>query len=269
MSQTLTKNPFDLTEAVNNLVTEDDEPVDNLLSGKQQRLLTEPLYSFWTPPQEEGQSAQRRPFWASANVGIFPSLYQPPLVPDIFLSLDVAVPEDMGKKSNRSYFYWEYGKAPEVVIEIVSNRKGGELSSKLRDYARIGVTYYVVYDPLGELSDEELQVFVLRDGRYELMREHYLPLVGLGLTLWQGMYEGITGRWLRWCDRDGNVIPTGEERAAREAERAAREAERAAREAAARQEAEARLRAEIEARQQAEAEVARLREELARLRSQT
>ena len=148
MSHPPTDTPVDITAAVNALVTEDDEPVDNVFSEKQQRLLTEPLYSSWTPPPEEDQPDHPRPFWAAANVGVFPSLHQPPLVPDVFVSLDVSVPDNMFEQSHRSYFFWEFGKAPEVVIEIVSNRKGGELSSKRRDYARIGVTYYVVYDPI-------------------------------------------------------------------------------------------------------------------------
>jgi hypothetical protein len=42
------------------LITEDDTPVDKLFSEKQQRLLTEPLYSSW-PGQVGAQRAPRRP----------------------------------------------------------------------------------------------------------------------------------------------------------------------------------------------------------------
>ena len=35
----------------------------------------------------------------------------------------------------------------------------------------------------------------------------------LGLTRWQGQFENTEYAWLRWCDRDGNVILTGKERA--------------------------------------------------------
>ena len=133
MAHLPTDTSFDITAAVNALVTEDDEPVDNVFSEKQQRLLTEPLYSSWTPPPEEEQPGHPRPFWAAAHVGIFPSLHQPPLVPDVFVSLDVAVADNMFEQRHRSYFFWEFGKAPEVVIEIVSNRKSGELSNKRRD----------------------------------------------------------------------------------------------------------------------------------------
>lgn len=42
---------------------------------------------------------------------------------------------------------WEFGKMPEVVIEIVSNTRGEEAGRKLRRYAQMGVLYYLIYDP--------------------------------------------------------------------------------------------------------------------------
>src|SRR5437879_5024484 len=128
MSQPLTERPVDWTEVIENLVTEDDEPVDNLFSAKQQTLLKRALYSSWTPPPLEEQPAERRRFLADVNVGIFHSPYQPPLVPDFFLSLDVEPHQDWHAKEHRSYFIWEFDKPPDVALEIVSNRKGGELS---------------------------------------------------------------------------------------------------------------------------------------------
>ncbi len=231
--ETAAESDFDLSAAVENLVTEDDAPVDNIFSEKQQRLLTETLYSSWTPPPVADTEAtpasvsdapavaaapaarEPRRFLVTANVGLFPSVHQPPLVPDVFLSLDVAVAEDWYAKSKRSYFFWEFGKAPEVVIEIVSNRKGGELSTKLHAYARTAVTYYIVHDPTAQLSDEALQGFELRGGKYERLTEVRLPLVGLSLALWQGTYEGKAATWLRWHNERGDLIPTGAERAAR------------------------------------------------------
>ena len=41
--------------------------------------------------------------------------------------------------------------------------------------------------------------------------------MGLSLTLWQGAFEDQEDTWLRWCDEKGELIPTGEERAEREA----------------------------------------------------
>jgi hypothetical protein len=232
MAEQVLATPVDPAALVENLVTEDDTPVDNLFSEKEQRLLTEPLYSSWTPPASADHLTTPRPFIAAANVGIFASIHEPPLVPAVFLSLDVRVAENYYEKRHRSYFFWEFGKAPEVVIEIVSNTKGNEAGSKLRGYARIGILYYVIYDPTEQLSDQVLQVYELQVGRYQPRPDQYLPHVGLGVTLWTGSYEGQTDIWLRWCDAQGQVIPTGAERAAREAERAQQATTRAERLAA-------------------------------------
>jgi Uma2 family endonuclease len=109
------------TPDIAQLVTEDDTPVDNLPSEKQQRLLVEPLYSSW----DAG-----RPFLAASNVGIFSAVNRPPVVPDMFLSLDVQVAEDWWARQHRSYFLWEFGKPPDLVVEIVSNMEGEETGRK-------------------------------------------------------------------------------------------------------------------------------------------
>ena len=68
----------------NSLVTEDDTPVDNFASAKQQRLLVGSLYSSW----------QESAFLAEANVGIYHTDGQPAILPDVFLSFNVQVPEN-------------------------------------------------------------------------------------------------------------------------------------------------------------------------------
>jgi Putative restriction endonuclease len=192
---------------ISDLVIEDDTPVDNIISEKQQRLLTEPLYSA------KGLFNQR-PFLASANVGVFYALRRPAIVPDVFLSLDVETPQDFSQKKNRTYFVWEFGKPPDVAIELVSNQAGNELGSKLVSYAQIGVAYYVVYDPLRQLGETPLYVYGLREGQYAPLETAWLPQVEIGLTLWQGEFETVQGEWIRWCDEAGMVIPTGAELAA-------------------------------------------------------
>jgi Uma2 family endonuclease len=211
---------------ISQLVIEDDTPVDNFRSEKQQRLLTEVLYSSWLPPTGS------ETFIAAANVGVFYNVGLPPLVPDVFLSLDTSMPEDWREKKNRTYFTWEFGKAPDVVIEIVSNREGNELGSKLRDYARMGVWYYVVFDPLQLLGEQILRNYQLVMKRYVEMETFWLAEVGLGVTLWEGVFEGKQDIWLRWCDQEGNVLPTGAERA-KQAEQRAQTAEQRAEQLAA------------------------------------
>lgn len=234
----MTQQLFDPEEIIteldiSHLVIEDDTPVDNFQSEEQQRLLVEPLYSSKSVPQ---------PFLAAANVGLFYRLKGEPIVPDVFLSLGVQRPEDFSQRQNRSYFVWEFGKVPEVCIEIVSNTEGDELTlsrksqqkgktiAKKDVYAQIGVRYYVVFDPLQQIQgSDEMNGALLRvwsispdgyaeltppQGIHELGQFVWLNAVGLGLTLWEGQFEeDVVRRWLRWCDRTGQVIPTGAERA--------------------------------------------------------
>lgn len=111
------------------------------------------------------------------------------------------------------------------MIEIVSNREGNELGSKLRNYAQIGVGYYAVFDPIQQLEGPVLQIYQLQGIVYVPTTETWLEQVGLGLTLWQGVFEGKANTWLRWCDREGNIILSGAERAEQEHQRAERLAE--------------------------------------------
>jgi Uma2 family endonuclease len=232
---------------ISHLVIEDDTPVDNFQSAQQQRLLVEPLYSSKALPL---------PFIADANVGLFYKLKGDPIVPDALLSLGVQRPEDLSQKRNRSYFVWEFGKVPEVCVEIVSNTKGDELIlskesqqkgktvCKKDIYAQIGVPYYVVFDPLQQIQgDREMNGALLRVwtispiGYVELTSTQgivtvgqfvLLEGIGLGLTLWEGQFEGeVTRLWLRWCDRDGQVIPTGAEGQVMAQQRADAEQQRA------------------------------------------
>lgn len=192
---------------VSQLVTEDDTPVDNFASAKQQRLLVSSLYSALT------HSAPDTLFLAETDVGIFHTYGKPPIVPDVFVSFDVQVPENWWDKPNRSYFMWKFGKPPEIVIEVVSNQIGNELKSKLATYENMRVSYYALYDPSHQLSESSLQLFELRGRRYSALSELWMEQVNLGLTLWEGDFEGRTDTWLRWCDQGGKVFLTGDEQA--------------------------------------------------------
>ena len=206
---------------VSGLITEDDTPVDNVYSEKQMRLLTEPLYTSWTP-KEGGR------YFLAANVGVFATASNEALVPDVFLSLDTTPKQPFKEKRNRCYFVWEHGKPPDVVIEVVSNTEGDELTRKLRGYERMRVTHYVVFDPwqylgTGVLSrfEQHAGALVQADGPLRL------PGIDLGLTLWEGTFEHEAALWLRWCRCDGELIPSGAEQAEQEKQRAAQEKQRA------------------------------------------
>jgi hypothetical protein len=147
------------------------------------------------------------------NVGLFYAVKKPPFVPDLLVSLGVELPKDPFPKENRSYFIWEYGKAPDAVIEVVSNKDGGEDSIKLKGYAQIGIPYYIIFDPDRHLDSRILRVYRLNGRTYELQADSatHLDLLGIGVSLWTGNYEGLEETWLRWTKTDGTLLPTGAE----------------------------------------------------------
>ena len=205
------------------IVTEDNKPVDSFYDGSQMPLLTSVLYDGWTGPGEN------RPYVAMANCGLFYSFNEPPIVPDVMLSLDVQI-FLLPKKRQRSYFAWELGKVPDAAIEIVSGTDGDELGRKLEIYERIGVPYYIVWDPRFYLDKTPLHCYVRQGRKYE-KNGTWFPQIGLGVTEWQGEYENDEAIWLRWCDANGIVLLTGGEKSAQEGMRRAREGTRRAREA--------------------------------------
>jgi hypothetical protein len=246
-SETINEDGIVTELDISHLIIEDDTPVDNFQSAQQQRLLVEPLYSSEALP---------RPFLADANVGLFYKLYGDPIVPDALLSLGVQRAEDYTARRNRSYFVWEFGKVPEVCIEIVSNQQGNELTldrasqrqgktqSKKDIYAQIGVRYYAVFDPLRQIQEADrmagalLRVWSISPLGYEELTPVegivdpgqfvWLEGIGIGLGLWQGPFEETVPQiWLRWCDRQGQVIPTGAEGQTIERQRAETERQRA------------------------------------------
>ncbi|NCJ07708.1 Uma2 family endonuclease [Synechococcales cyanobacterium C] len=258
---------------ISHLVIEDDTPVDNFQSELQQRLLVEPICSSKVLPS---------PFLAAANVGLFYKLKGDPIVPDVLLSLGVQRAENFSERRHRSYFVWEFGKVPDVCIEIVSNQEGDELTlsqksrqkgrvtSKKEIYTQIGVPYYVVFDPLQQIQGEmEMNGALLRvwsitstgyveltpsQGVVNLEESVWLERVELGLTLWQGAFEeDIPRLWLRWCDREGQVILTGAEGQALERQRAEQERQRAEQERERAEQEQQRAEQERQARERLEA----------------
>lgn len=230
------------------LIIEDNAPMDNIFTEKQERLLTSPLYASWSgPPVEDGQSP--RSFAVMANVGLFYKLHEQAIVPDVMLSLDVQIHPDLSIREHRTYFFWEFGKGPEVVIEIVSNREGGEATEKLQKYRKMRIPYYVIFDPHHHLSQTTLRAYELRGDLYIALPKPYFEMAGMGVVEWTGEHEKLLGTWLRWCTKDGQLIPTAEENTAAERKRADEERKRAD---------EERKRAE-QAQQRAEQLEARLR----------
>lgn len=170
-----------------------------------------------------------------------------------FLSPDILVVKGVEKKERRSYIIEDEGKAPDFIIELVSpSTKVEDLGNKRVIYAGWNVKEYFLFDPTGELMSAPLRGFRLAGNEYMPMMGTRLhsEVLELDLVVEQGrlrLYSPETGRRLYTHE---------------ESEAARRMAETRA------DTAEAKAAQERTARQVAEAELARLREELTKLREQ-
>ncbi len=162
------------------------------------------------------------------------------------ISPDVLVVFGVPKKQRRIYKLDAEGKAPDVVIELTSDEtKVNDLGDKRYIYATLGVREYFIFDPLQETMRPPLRGFRLENGDYVPLMGSRLNSEVLGLEL------RVEQDTLRLYDRKtGKRLLTPQEAEA------------------ARREAEAKAEREARERQAADAELARLREELKKLRGE-
>ena len=218
---------------VEDIVLSDGMPVESVCAQAIGRMLCEILYGSWQPGA---------PFLAVSNVGLFYRTGTPAIVPDVMVKMDSPPRGDFFKTNyNNGFFTWDRG-VPEIAIEVVLKTDGGETTDKVRIYETAGVPNYVVWDPAGFQSDREIRYWgSSSSGLVETEIPEVLPRVGLGLRAWEGVYDGDSGRWLRWFDAQGEMLLTKGEVAEEQSQLAAEQKRRA---------------------EAAEAELARLRERL-------
>jgi hypothetical protein len=114
-------------------------------------------------------------------------------------------------------------------MEFLSDTDGGEFSvrstppyGKLYFYEQIlQVPVYVTYDPY----EQDLEVRVLQSDHYVIQPkdEHgrvWISEINLFLGVWAGTRLLTTTSWLRWWDKDGNLLLWSTEKAEREYQRA-------------------------------------------------
>ena len=63
--------------------------------------------------------------------------------------------------------------------------------------------------------------------RYAETPETWLEQVGLGLTLWEGEFEGRQDVWLRWCDTEETIFLRSDKRAEQERQNKEQQQQRA------------------------------------------
>jgi Uma2 family endonuclease len=243
--ETLTlSQPMQLTA----LPTQDELPCDDGVPMETQRhkwqmdLLIDTI-SPWLDQREDG--------YASGNMFVYFSTAQ--LKNQDFKGPDFFAVLDVPKGERKSWVTWEEGKAPDVVIELLSESTAQiDKTEKKQIYQdKLRVPEYFWYDPF---NPEDFAEFVLVDGLYEPRQPNekgwlISGRLGLALVRWQGEYRGVTIVWIRWATLDGMLLPTPRE-LAEEAQQKAEEAQQKAEEAQQKAE-EAQQKAE-EAQQKAE-----------------
>ncbi len=189
------------------------------------------------------------------------------------VSPDILVVFGVERKDRRIYKVDEEGKGPDIVIELTSSStKVEDLVAKHYIYANLGVREYFLFDPYGETRRPMLRGFRLEGGEYVPMAgatRLNSEVLGLELRVEQGqlrLYDPKTGERLR-TPEEAEAERRAEKAARLAAEEKAAHAEVKATQAEAKAaQAEANATQELAARQAAEVELARLREELVKLR---
>jgi Uma2 family endonuclease len=195
----------------------DDTPVDNELQEIIPSLLKSILQILW---------ADRMDWFFGIDMGIYTHPERPPIVPDGFLSLNVERFYD--EELRPSYVLWEEEIPPILVLEVVSTTPGGEYTHKLDDYARMGVLYYIIYNPKRRRK-AKLEIHKLVNGRYELQTANplWMPEIGLGIGSERANYGALVREWLYWYDDNNDRYPTPAEQIELERQRSSLESDRA------------------------------------------
>jgi Uma2 family endonuclease len=220
--------PFEYRQlpTAENLPDSDETPVDNELQNDIPNMLLNLLRSIWSDRQDWFFGIDMC-YYYEANI-------QEPkkskaIVPDGFLAIGVPRLKDEGGRL--SYVLWQEQVKPILVLEVISKEYNGEYEEKLRQYQKLGILYYVVYNSLSGRRGrykrhESLEVYKLSDGKYELLpsvallsesgKVVWMPEIGLGIGCERRICGNWEREWLYWYDRDNMRYPSAEERAEQE-----------------------------------------------------
>ncbi|MBW4620808.1 MAG: Uma2 family endonuclease [Cyanosarcina radialis HA8281-LM2] len=194
-------NPLACLPSAEDLPDSDDTPVDNQLQHLIPGLLEAILALIW---------AERMDWFFGVDMGIYYDPDLPAIVPDGFLS--IGVPRVIDEDLRLSYVLWEEQKLPILVLEVVSQKRRGEYTSKKQMYAEMEILYYVVYNPQRRRKPR-LEVYRFTNGEYVLQTGEpvWLPEISLGIGKETRTYQGITREWLYWYNQEGKRYLTPEE----------------------------------------------------------
>ncbi|MFW9260575.1 Uma2 family endonuclease [Nostoc sp. CALU 546] len=214
MSETILAAPdIQLPPTQAELPYDDGIPMESARHKAQMDLLIDALIP-WLSEREDG--------FIGGNMFVYYSLAQVRNKdfkgPDFFAVLGVP------KGERRSWVVWEEGKAPDVVIELLSDStaQADKNFKKLIYQNQMRVPEYFWYDPF---NPDDLAGFSNEKGVYQpiaanAQNQLVSQSLGLALQLWQGNYKGINATWLRWAMSLGELLPTPEEKERQRADKA-------------------------------------------------
>ncbi|NER39813.1 MAG: hypothetical protein F6J93_38760 [Oscillatoria sp. SIO1A7] len=189
----------------------EDEPVDNTIQTPIAVALSEALFMAGRLPETA---------LACTNVAVCATIDGKLTIkaPDWFYVPSVLPREP--ERERRSYTPNVEGEIPAIVMEFLSETKGGEYSKdsespvgKWYYYEQIlQVPIYGIFEP----KSGKLEVYELRSQKYRQQKpdqsdRYWIAEIGLFLGVWHGSKENRTGHWLRWWNENGNLLPWGEE----------------------------------------------------------
>jgi Uma2 family endonuclease len=201
------------------LPSSDGMPMETERHVLQMYLLIETLRAHW---------AERTDVFVGGNMFVY---FSPDQVRrHDFRGPDVFVVQGVEKRERKSWVVWQEGKGPDVVIELLSESTAERDKQEKKEIyqERLRVPEYFWYDPFsGEWAG-----FGLHQGRYDpIVEDEQERLIsrelGLALVRWEGVYNGVSARWLRWATLEGSLLPTPEE-LAQQARQQAQEAQQQA-----------------------------------------
>ena len=203
----------------------DETPVDNENQNTIPNWLLAILEEIWE---------ERQDWFFGVDMGIYDREAQkqrtPVIIPDGFLSIGVQRHKREGK-GRLSYVLQEENEVvPILALEFISQTYNQEYGKKMADYAKLGVKYYVIYNPEYSRRNkhEPFEVYKLVEGQYEKQAGEpvWLPEIGLGIGRVQGELGGITREWLAWYDVTGTAYPLPQEQIRRLGRQLLRERQR-------------------------------------------
>ena len=212
----------------NQLPSEDDTFVNNFQKHPQSIILTDSIGPILEKIHPDGD------YVIGQNCGIYWRATDPPEqgaeAPDWFYIPNV--PPLLDGEIRHFYVLWREFFSPFIALEFASGSGKEERDttslweSEKKEKTRPGkfwvyewvlrIPYYGIYD----ITLGKLEVYNLVNRTYRKLepneRGNYLiERLQVELGLWQGNYQNQNQLWLRWWDRDGNLLLTGSERADR------------------------------------------------------